>query len=419
MQIIRRSILIVVCIAVLLSSFIVPSFAVSTEPDPNMLDMGWLYDNGDYYLPGDFQLPSFLVSDEPNYPDFDPNDIPWEEAPAAVKEILYNTPFISTSTMDYINPWKIPFVLVITNGTVVRVFVGINLMLATYYSSNDDLYNGIPTGSYVVCEVLTSSGTVKTGVDFACCYEAVFDYDTMNMTTSWHTPEKFSVGDRFTRFSGNFISLTSAYDYYCYGGNNIGPGKSSVAIHIYTSNNSSYNSSGYPLLFAVSNASGGFTAGSGSFIYNELIYFNSYFEAFVPATAEQRQHETSKGIWESIKSLPSAIANAIKSFFTNLGDRISGFFDNLKNYLLYFQPTEPEHINPFGDVLKNIKSFFDDQMSDVGDFKKSLNSTLSNVVQYIESGSGIINSFLTAVPLLSAFVTFFVVFCIVRKVVGR
>lgn len=119
-------------------------------------------------------------------------------------------------------------------------------------------------------------------------------------------------------------------------------------------------------------------------------------------------NETSKGIWNSIKELPSKIA-----------DSISGLFDKLINYLLYFQETKPEHVNPFADILTDVKSFFNDQMSDVGDFKNSLSSTLNNVVTYIETGSGVVNTFLTAVPMLSAFITFFVVFCIVRKVIGR
>lgn len=140
----------------------------------------------------------------------------------------------------------------------------------------------------------------------------------------------------------------------------------------------------------------------------------------------QEQNNTSKSIWETLKdivgniiSLPSDIANAIKGFFTELSDNISNYFTTLRNYLLYFQATKPEHVNPFANILTDIESFFDDQMSDVTDFKNSLNTTLDNVVGYISSGSGIINQFLTAVPLVSAFVTFFVVFCIVRKVVGR
>ena len=140
----------------------------------------------------------------------------------------------------------------------------------------------------------------------------------------------------------------------------------------------------------------------------------------------EEQNKTSKSIWQTLQdifgniiSLPSDIANAIKGFFTELSDNISDYFTTLRNYLLYFQSTKPEHVNPFANILTDIETFFDKQMSDVDDFKKSLNTTLDNVVGYISSGSGIINQFLTAVPLVSAFVTFFVVFCIVRKVVGR
>lgn len=152
---------------------------------------------------------------------------------------------------------------------------------------------------------------------------------------------------------------------------------------------------------------------------------------------QQEQTETSKSIWETLKSvleyiknLPSNIADSIKTFFSELGDRISGFFNSLgdrmsdffttlKNYLLYFQYTEPEHVNPFSGILDGISSFFDEQLEDTDEFKSSLNTTFDNVSGYIETGSNIINKLLNGVPILNTVLIFFLAFAVIRKVVGR
>lgn len=108
------------------------------------------------------------------------------------------------------------------------------------------------------------------------------------------------------------------------------------------------------------------------------------------------------------------------SWISRLGDRISEFFETLKNWLLWFSADgQDSYTNPFSDILSDIQLFFDKQVSDTNDFKDSLSDTLDNVVGYISSGSGVISSVLTGVPILSAFVAFFVVFAVIRKVVGR
>ena len=409
MQYIKRSILIVVCVMVILSSFFLPSYAsYSEEEHQMMLDEGFTYDPylNIYYIGEDFPMleppPSPFIMSNPNFPDFNPNDIPWETAPEYIKEILYNTPFISTTTTSYVDPWKIPFVLVITNGLTVRVIVGINLFLGTYIASSDNNTSTsfAPTGTYVFCRVLTggTSPEVVTGVEYACCYEALYDVETMETTVDWHSLTPNATGNYFTRFTGTILSFDVAWDYYCYGGNNIGPGYASAAFPVTTDS--------FPRIYGVNNSEYGFAG--NSFVYKPDYYTSAYFSSFVPSTYEEKQLDTQKGIWATLKEVPGQILEGVKGFLTNM-----------LNYLLYFQPTKPEHVNPFADILTDVKIFFDNQIDDVGDFKNSLTSTLNNVVSYIESGSGIINTFLSAVPVLSAFVTFFVVFCIVRKVIGR
>lgn len=408
MQLIKRSVLIVVCITVILSTFIPCSLAsYSEEEHQAMLDEGFTYDPylNVYYIGeevpmmDDGYIP--YISTTPNFPDFNPNMVPWESAPQEVKDILYDTPFIMTTTTSYPSkPWKIPFVLVLTDGSIVRVCVGVNLMLATYFATQDDANNFIPTGSYIVCEVLDANANINPGVEYACYYEARFDFQTMKTIEDWRSVDPVALGNRFSRFTASLLSTTSSWDYYFYGGNNIGPGLISQSFSVNT------GESGYPRLRAVTSAASGFAG--GSFVFNQAGYPFAHMSAFIPQNFESQQLETSKGIWATLKEVPGNIINGITNSLSNM-----------LNYLLYFQKEKPAHTNPFSDVLNDIKTFFTEQMSDVARFKTLLSYTLDDVVGYIETGSGAVQSILTGIPVLSAFVTFFVVFCVVRKVIGR
>lgn len=121
-------------------------------------------------------------------------------------------------------------------------------------------------------------------------------------------------------------------------------------------------------------------------------------------TRESVSLDTEKGILSTLKTIP---------------DKIGDFFEDLKNYLLYFQADEPEHVDPFEGILTDVQSFFESRMNGTSDFKDSLNSTFDNVSSYINTGSSVINKLLQGVPLLNAFLIFFLVVAVVRKVVGR
>ena len=106
--------------------------------------------------------------------------------------------------------------------------------------------------------------------------------------------------------------------------------------------------------------------------------------------------------------------------FTALGDRLKGFFETLENRLLWFSDDgSASYTNPFDNLLDDVKTKINGYITDVDNFNATLNDTLASVVSYVEQGSGAIQLFLTGVPLVSAFLLFFVVFAVVRKVVGR
>lgn len=407
MQTIKKVILVVICLVVLLTSFIHPAGAV----DQDMIEQGWLYEETEdvYYKEPYMEMmtPSFLIATEPNY-SFDPNKLPWLEAPSYVQDIIhYEMP--SMAVDEYV---KVPFVCVVRASNFIRVCVGWNLCLGriyTYYASGIDTKRG-NIGLFMFPSLASSK--------YSVCYSADYNID-YSIKVPWRAVEPSDYGStgNVKNFPGIAVSTTGIYDFYCYGAN-YGKNGNTTSFQVYATPQTVEGvKQDYRTIMVVQNPLSGFS--SGRCVSWQDDFSSCYFTAFTPKSIEQIEQETQKGIWDSIKELPTKIADSIKGFFTSLGDRISGFFESLKNYLLYFQDTKPEHVNPFNNLLADVKIFFEQQMSDVDDFKRSLNNTLDNVVSYIQTGSGVVNTFLTAVPILSAFITFFVVFYVVRKVVGR
>lgn len=313
------------------------------QGDPDMLAEGFTYDPylDIYYIDEDFPMMDDIsvpyLASNPNFPNFNPNMVPWETAPQYIKEILYNTPFIATTSTSYPSgvPWKIPFVLVLTNGEVVRVIVGINLMLGTYFSSADNNSSTIfaPTGVYVLTEVLNVNADILPGVEYACAYEARYAIDTMDLLVDWHALEPLALGNRFTRFTGSLLNFSLGWDFYCYGGNNCKPG----VISYNTAVNTGTTASSYPRITTVTDAALGFAG--NRFLYKQDEYDFAYFSSFVPATYEEKQLETEKGIlsgikgmWESIKSLPETIGEKIKSLFIPREGYFDTYTSDFQNY---------------------------------------------------------------------------------------
>ena len=310
--------------------------------DPELLEEGFSYDPylGIYYIGEDFpmmDLPSSFLAASPNFPDFNPNLVPWEAAPDYIKEILYNTPFIATNSSSYPSgvPWKQPFVLVMTNGSVVRVVVGINLIFGSYFATQDSLISHSPTGTYIFCEVLDASASILPGVEYSCAYEARFDINTLDVLVDWHSLSPIATGNRFSRFTGSLTGLDLGWDYYLYGGNGIPPGRTGYTVPINVNQTSTY-----PAVVCVNDPELGF-AGTSNFLRFYEDYPYSYFSSFVPATYEEKQLETEKGIlsgikgmWESIKALPETIGEKIKSLFVPS----DGYFEDYTNsFQAYFK----------------------------------------------------------------------------------
>lgn len=139
------------------------------------------------------------------------------------------------------------------------------------------------------------------------------------------------------------------------------------------------------------------------------------------------------GFFSDLKQSVVDQFNNVKQWFIDLGEDIKGFFTSLKNYLLYFEDPvtldpngvpigadgKPVYTNPFASKIDEFKNTVNGWLTQIKDFVSQIDSAGSSVSSYIENGSTIVSGVLTAVPVLTAILTFALVLLVVRKVVGR
>ncbi len=403
MKVIKQFTCLLVCIVLLSSSFMVGYAAenvIYTAED--LIDFGFDYnsDEGIYTYSGKddpFGGFSFLASSDKNYPNFNPmTDVPWSSFPQYIKDILSMS--LDGLLVEYGQPFRLPFFLIRVNGSTLNIFAGVNVALGQMNLSSMYCYiygySGGDAGTYVY--------------PYSCLYRCDYNYGSQSYTNNWRKCEASPVGDKGTLFTftseSSILTDTGAFDFYFYGANGVSWASK------YTSLTVPYNSANTDHFVSFRLSKNGFE--SGNILPSQAnAYSKSYFQYIVPPSQEsinqqlqEEENKTSKGILETLKEIP---------------DKIQGFFESLKNYLLYFQDTEPEHVNPFSGILDGISSFFDEQLQDTDEFKSSLNTTFENVKGYIETGSNIINKLLGGVPILNTVLIFFLAFAVIRKVVGR
>lgn len=100
----------------------------------------------------------------------------------------------------------------------------------------------------------------------------------------------------------------------------------------------------------------------------------------------QKLWEWLKGIWDSIKEIPTKIAasltslgDRIRDFFSSLGDRISSFFDNLwERIKAFFLPSD----GFFDSYSASFKQFVSDHFGFLSDFPDELSLLFNTVVDF-------------------------------------
>lgn len=272
MNTLRRVGLVAVSCIILLLCLLFPVSASGFVTREDLLDLGYLEgEDGVLYVPSDsfdpLSFSSILLTSEPNYPDFSPNDIPWKDAPQYVKDILImDYKDFSNSNFDFsTTEYKVPFVCVRVNGSNVIVYVGINICVV-YTSNNNRLSIGSVMPSY-------------PQIQKSYLYRATFDLDTMVMTTPW-----YNAGGDYTQWGerGQVFTYTSAlttttgkYDLYFYGANSVFRNNLSTITYSY--------SDSQPDTFASVIVMQPLGFQSGTFFRSPDDYLNTYASFFKPS----------------------------------------------------------------------------------------------------------------------------------------
>lgn len=293
-------------------------------------------------------MPAPMLLTEPKYPSFDPTLLPWYEAPKAVQDIIN----MGLENADKIgSEYKMPFVAIRVNSSNVDVYVGINVVLGS-------------SSTFTVRPISPASNFPSIS---SICYYAQFSHKYA-VKSDWRQVDTVAWGDSLAYCSQTFISTDYNIDVYVYGGN--GPGKNTAGEIPFVG---SLNFSGRNCYV---NNKVGFADGRILYGYAAGEFPNVYITTFNPPSLEESQEKTQKGIWESIKALPSQIASSIKGFFTSLGDRISGFFtqlvDDIKGLFIpedgFFQEHIDEYEGFFSDCLGILYELPDAFITIIWDF---------------------------------------------------
>lgn len=285
MNFLRRFGLVFVSCIILLLALLCPVSAVSFY-DENFTIEGTL-DNGIMLSPSANGVAAVLVS-EPNYPYFNPNDIPWRDSPDYVKSVLslnlsdFNKP---GNPLYFETPVKVPFVCVRVNGSNAMVYVGYNISVV-YTSDNSRvfigrfLYRGFNPDDSTDVKMLSST-----------LYRATYNLSDMSLSTPWYDAsaeltlwdEGFDGKEHVYAYTGALTSSTGKYDLYFYGSNyafsDASLRKSTISIPKNDSSSSpdATVALSYPLGFE----------NDSIFFANQTAYTNTYCKYFKPTIYPQ------------------------------------------------------------------------------------------------------------------------------------
>lgn len=125
---------------------------------------------------------------------------------------------------------------------------------------------------------------------------------------------------------------------------------------------------------------------------------------------------------ESMGNFFTELANKISGFFIELGDKIGGFFTTLWNKIWWGNEAGESEYEPpdVGSKFDEVIASLNDWLSQLKGFSDTVDSQGDEVAGYISTGSDFATKFLSYAPApILIFLTFGIVFVVVRKVVGR
>lgn len=140
------------------------------------------------------------------------------------------------------------------------------------------------------------------------------------------------------------------------------------------------------------------------------------------ATLTQNIVDWFSNLIDSMGNFFTELANKISGFFTELGDKIGGFFTTLWNKIWWGNEAGESEYEPpdVGSKFDEVVADLNDWLSQLKGFSDTIDSQGDEVAGYLSTGSNFINTFLSVAPApILIFLSFGVIFVVVRKVVGR
>lgn len=137
------------------------------------------------------------------------------------------------------------------------------------------------------------------------------------------------------------------------------------------------------------------------------------------------EKKTQGMISQLISDIADWFSNLIEkmgNFFTELGNKIGGFFTKLWNKIWWGNEAGESEYEPpdVGSKFDEVIASLNDWLSQLKGFSDTVDSQGNEVAGYISTGSDFATKFLAYAPApILIFLTFGIVFVVVRKVVGR
>ena len=273
--------------------------------------------------------------------------MPFYEYPDYIQDIVYNK--LSSFSYDENSPQEAPFICCQVSASSATLYVGINAVIANIYNSTNN--------SLIAYGILWKHTRYAATANLSVMYKAVIDTN-YNITQNWaaFNGSTFTADTNTTQYQTiTSLSNNANRDIYLYGINSCRP---------WNGENASYTNP------ASNKRSFMYRAGVFSAITSDLInsqFTNTYLSLFSPQTAEQQAENTRKGIWETLKNIPSMIYEKIKEFPTMIINGIKGLF----------VPDEAE----LNDILSNFRQTCEQHLGIIyqcGDFVTTVFNQLKN-----------------------------------------
>lgn len=245
----------------------------------------------------------------PHYTWFDPSKVPFYEYPDYIQDIVYNK--LKSFSYDENSQQEAPFVCCIVSSSSATLYVGVNAVIGNIYSSSNN--------SLIAYGIIWRHMRYTATGNLSVMYKATIDKN-YNITKDWasYNGSTFTA-DTYTTQYYTISSLTNNAnrDIYLYGINSCRPWDGQNWL--YTMPASSTRQFVYRSCV--------FTSLNDDLISSS--FTNTYIAVFSPQTAEQEAQNTRKGIWDTLKSIPSLILDGIKNLFVPSDEELQNAKDDL------------------------------------------------------------------------------------------